>query len=148
MSREADAEQMQQAFAGVVRALGLLRPDTTPCGQPMSVTEAHAIAELHRRGPLTQKELTGALGLQKSTVSRLVGQLETADLAARGTNPADGRSVVVALTPNGIRRARRLADARTALFVDLLDRLAPADRRVAIEGLTRLEEAARARNGS
>lgn len=146
MSAKADAEQLQEAFAGLVRALGLLRPDTTPCGQPMSVTEAHAIAELHRRGPLTQKELTDALGLQKSTVSRLVGQLEAADLALRDANPADGRSVVVALTPNGTRRARRLADARCALFADLLAQLSPADRRVAIEGLTRLEEAARARH--
>ena len=52
MSSGADAEQLQSAFIGVVRALGLLRPDTTPCGQQMSITEAHALGDLYARGPV------------------------------------------------------------------------------------------------
>ncbi len=106
---EDDVARLQGAFASVVRALGLLRPDTTPCGQRISVTEAHAIAELHDRGPLTQQALAAALGLQKSTVSRLVDQLAADDLAARAPNPSDHRSVLVELTPNGKQRASRLA---------------------------------------
>jgi len=140
-----DVARLQDAFASVVRALGLLRPDTTPCGQPVSVTEAHAIAELHDRGPLTQQELAAALGLQKSTVSRLVDQLAADDLAARAPNPSDRRSVLVELTPNGKQRARRLAKARRALFAGLLEQLDDDARRTVIDGLTHLDEAARAR---
>jgi DNA-binding MarR family transcriptional regulator len=140
-----DADRLQESFAGVVRALGLLRPDTTPCGQPMSTTEAHAVGELHRSGPLSQKDLAESLGLQKSTVSRLVDQLERSDLVARTANPADQRSVLVGLTANGTKRARRLAEARRALFSGLLDRLDPADRATVVAGLAPLEEAARAR---
>lgn len=140
-----DAERLQQAFSGMVRALGLLRPDTTPCGLPISVTEAHALGELHDRGPLTQRQLAAALGLQKSTISRLVDQLEGRDLARRSPNPDDGRSVLVALTDNGTIRAGRLARARRELFGDLIERLSVADRRTVIDGLTRLEEAARGR---
>jgi DNA-binding MarR family transcriptional regulator len=141
-----DVDRLQGAFAGLIRALGVLRPDTTPCGQPMSVTEAHAISELHRVGPISQSRLADALGLQKSTISRLVTQLEAADLVTRQPNPSDRRSRLIALTPNGTRRARRLAAARAELFAELLDHLTPAQRRTAVEGLTHLEAAARARS--
>jgi DNA-binding MarR family transcriptional regulator len=144
-TEEDDIAHLQGAFASVIRALGLLRPDTTPCGQPISVTEAHAIAELHDNGPLTQQALAAALGLQKSTVSRLVDQLVAGDLAARTPNPSDRRSVLVALTPNGTQRARRLATARRALFAGLLDQLDGEARRTIIDGLNHLGEAARAR---
>lgn len=135
---------MQAAFSSLVRDLGLLRPDTTPCGQPISVPQAHAIAELSENGPLSQQALASALGLQKSTVSRLVDQLEADDLAARTPNPSDGRSVLIALTPNGRRRAKRLATARRELFARLLQQLDDDARRIVIVGLTHLEEAARA----
>lgn len=139
-----DADRLQSAFAGVIRSLGLLRPDTTPCGQPVSISEAHAISELRDQGPATQQHLARVLGLQKSTVSRLVDQLEAADLVNRSPNPADRRSVLVGLTDNGVHRADRLAEARRSLFAGLLARLGPEDRRTVIEGLSRLEEAARA----
>jgi DNA-binding MarR family transcriptional regulator len=145
MSRlDDDADRLQQAFAGVVRALGLLRPDTTPCGQPISVTEAHAVSELLDHGPMPQQHLARALGLQKSTVSRLVDQLAEGDLAARAPNPDDRRSVLVGLTRNGTARARRLAEARRRLFAGLVEQLDAADRRTVIAGLSRLAEVARA----
>jgi DNA-binding MarR family transcriptional regulator len=139
------AAQLRDVLPGVVRALGLLRPDTTPCGQPMSTTEAHAIDELRTRGPLAQKDLAHALGLQKSTVSRLVDQLEADELVARVANPSDSRSVHLVLTPNGERRAERLAAARQALFERLLEPLGADDRRTLIRGLSILQEVARAR---
>ena len=141
-----DADRLQRAFSGMIRALGLLRPDTTPCGQPVTVTEAHALNELLDRGPMTQQKLAAALGLQKSTVSRLVDQLGERDLARRSPNPADRRSVLVDLTDNGALRAQRLAEARRALFAGIIDRLEVHDRRTVIDGLTQLEEAARARS--
>jgi DNA-binding MarR family transcriptional regulator len=140
-----DISRLQDAFASVVRPLGLLRPDTTPCGQPVSVTEAHAIAELHDRGPHPQQALAAALGLQKSTVSRLVDQLTAGDLAVRVPTPSDRRSVIVELTPNGKQRARRLTQARRALFAGLLEQLDDDARRTVIDGLTLLEGAARVR---
>jgi DNA-binding MarR family transcriptional regulator len=145
MSRfDDDADRLRQAFAAVVRGLGLLRPDTTPCGHPVTVTEAHALTELLDHGPMTQQHLARALGLQKSTVSRLVDQLVDGDLAARAPNPDDRRSVLVGLTRNGAARARRLAEARRRLFAGLVEQLDAADRRTVIAGLSRLAEVARA----
>jgi DNA-binding MarR family transcriptional regulator len=142
MSGSGDAAKLQASFASVVRALGLLRPDTTPCGQPMSVTEAHAIGELHAAGHLTQQRLADRLRLQKSTVSRLVAELCADGLVTRSTNPDDRRSVLLELTALGRKRAERLAAARQALFGRLLDRLTAEERRLVIAGLDRLARAA------
>lgn len=145
MPRPSDAATLQASFASVVRALGLLRPDTTPCGQPMSVSAAHAISELHAAGPLAQQRLAERLRLQKSTVSRLVDELCADRLVERKANPVDRRSVLLELTSLGARRAGRLATAREDLFGRLLDRLTTEERRMVIAGLDRL---ARAANGS
>lgn len=142
MPRRADVDALLDSFSGLIRALGLIRPDTTPCGQPMSVTEAHTIGELHQTGSTTQQRLADALRLQKSTVSRLVDQLEADGVVTREPNPDDRRSVLVSLTELGASRAERLDDARRTLFSRLLDELEPDDRAMVVAGLTRLKEAA------
>jgi DNA-binding MarR family transcriptional regulator len=139
-----EAQALQSSFVGVVRALGLLRPDTTPCGQAMSITDAHALGELYASGPITQQRLADALRLQKSTISRLVDQLSEAGLVERAPNPQDRRSHLVALTAAGTRRARRLEHARRGLFERLLADLAPDERRLVVDGVSRLEQAAHA----
>jgi DNA-binding MarR family transcriptional regulator len=138
----AEAQALQSSFTGVVRALGLLRPDTTPCGQAMSITEAHALSELHAQGPITQQQLGRALRLEKSTISRLVDQLTSAGLVERAPNPHDRRSRLVGLTATGTHRARRLEDARRDLFERLLGALTPNERRLVVDGVTRLARTA------
>lgn len=135
---------MHAAFVGVVRALGLLRPDTTPCGQPLSLTHAHTISELHSDGPLSQRELGVRLRLQKSTVSRLVDELERDGTVERRPNPADRRSVLIALSPAGRGKAERLRAAQTELFARLLADTSTDDRRQLAGLLDRLARAARA----
>ena len=53
----------------------------------------------------------GALGEQRnlspSGISRSVDRLTKAGLLTRATNPADGRSLLVGLTPDGITRLRK-----------------------------------------
>lgn len=141
MSRS-QAEALQSSFIGVVRALGLLRPDTTPCGQTMSITEAHALGELHARGALTQQQLADALRLQKSTVSRLIDQMAARGVVTRAPNPIDKRSHLIALTRTGRARAGRLETARRELFERLLADLLPEERQVIVDGVVRLERAA------
>jgi DNA-binding MarR family transcriptional regulator len=132
------------SFVGVVRALGLIRPDTTPCGQSVSLTEAHAISELLDRGPMTQQVLADRLRLQKSTVSRLLDQLERDGTVERAPNPTDRRSVLIGLTATGRRKAERLRLAQTDLFDRLLANSSAEERRQLVEALDKLEQAARA----
>lgn len=108
----------------------------------MSITEAHAVNEVYRAGPVSQQHLAAALRLQKSTVSRLIDQLEADGVVKREMNPADRRSVLVSLTALGSKRAGRLDDARRELFSRLLADLTPDERTMVVAGLSRLKEAA------
>jgi DNA-binding MarR family transcriptional regulator len=134
----AEASDLQEAVARFVRAFGLHRPDSTPCGQPVPVSEAHALGELARDGALRQSELAHRLNLEKSTTSRLVGQLVRRGWAERLPAPEDGRGVVVRLTPDGEKSAARLAEARQARFRDALDRIPPEERETVLRALTLL----------
>jgi DNA-binding MarR family transcriptional regulator len=120
---------------------GTCKPDQTPCGQPVPVSEAYAVTELDRDGPLTQLELAGRLRLEKSTVSRLVGQLITRGWVRRGKRDGDARLVWLALTDTGRKAAGELAAARAARFILLLEAIPADQRQTVINALTLLVEA-------
>jgi DNA-binding MarR family transcriptional regulator len=126
-----DGRELQEVMAGFVRAFGLHRPDQTPCGQPVPVSEAHALGELARDGALRQSDLAQRLRLEKSTTSRLVTQLINRGWAERTPAPDDGRGVLVQLTPAGTNAAAQLAKARAARFSAVLGRV-PADERASV----------------
>ncbi|TDC21004.1 MarR family transcriptional regulator [Streptomyces sp. 8K308] len=130
--REPDSSaELQSALRGFVRAFGLHQPETTPCGQPIPVSEAHALGELAQEGRLRQVELARRLRLTKSTVSRLVGQLTARGWVERAPAPDDGRGVVLRLTPAGERAAGNLAAARREKFSRLLKSI-PAHERAGV----------------
>jgi DNA-binding MarR family transcriptional regulator len=124
----AAAEALQEQIVGFIRAFGLHQPDRTPCGQPVPVSEAHALHELHAAGELGQLELGRRLRLEKSTVSRLVGSLVAKGWVERRPDPADGRAARLMLTPAGLTAAADLAAARSARFAELLAAIPDADR--------------------
>jgi DNA-binding MarR family transcriptional regulator len=141
MSPDPQALALQAQLSAFVRAFGLHQPEQTPCGQPIPVSEAHAITELYREGPMAQHELVARLNLQKSTVSRLVTQLENRGWLSRRRETPDGRVAVLELTDAGRRAALQVVAARAAKFDRLLAAL-PADRRGdVIEALSLLVEA-------
>ncbi|WP_061289293.1 MarR family winged helix-turn-helix transcriptional regulator [Herbidospora cretacea] len=138
MSEERD---LQEAVARFVRAFGLHQPDRTPCGQPVPVSEAHALGELARDGALRQSELTQRLRLEKSSTSRLVTQLINRGWAERTPAPDDGRGVLVRLTPQGAEAAERLAEARGRRFAAVMNRVPEGERADVLRALTILTEA-------
>jgi DNA-binding MarR family transcriptional regulator len=136
------ALQLQGRIAALVRAFGLHQPDRTPCGTPIPVSEAHALGELDRDGPLTQSELGRRLRLEKSTVSRLVTQLSGRGWVRRAGHDGDARLVLIELTPDGSRAAGELAVARAARFTELLRNIPPGQRPAVLDALTILVDAA------
>jgi DNA-binding MarR family transcriptional regulator len=141
MSTDSQAAALQAQLSAFVRAFGLHQPEQTPCGQPIPVSEAHALAELHRDGPLPQHALVQRLNLQKSTVSRLVTHLENRGWLSRRRGSPDGRVTLLSLTDAGHEAARRLVAARAARFDRLLEALPPERREDVIDALSLLVEA-------
>ena len=75
--------------------------------------EAHILAALAELGPSPVERLHRALAHRRSTLTSILDRLEGKQLVRRDRNPADGRSLIVALTPDGRRvavRVRRLFD--------------------------------------
>ena len=146
--QQTSGEQLADDFVGFIHAFGVLRSDTTPCGQPMSVSTAHALCELSTGSSLNQRDLATRLGLTTSSTSRLVDQLVAKNWAERQLDPAssDTRVRLVALTAEGDRTARRVLQARSERFGQLLEHI-PADKRSMVaEALNLLKDATNAIN--
>lgn len=124
-----------------IRAFGLHRPEQTPCGEPISVAEAHALMELVKQQPVSQTTLGERLHLVKSTVSRVVGLLERRRYLERRRDPNDGRAVQLWLTENGRHAAAHLANARQAKFARLLEHIPVEERDAVLATLKTLVEA-------
>lgn len=89
------------------------------------------LATLRRAGPpfaLSPMDLLGTMMITSGTMTHRVDQLEKAGLVQRRPNPADGRSVLIHLTPGG----RGLVDAalvdHVATQARLVAHLAAAER--------------------
>lgn len=134
---------IEHGLVSFIRAFGLHQGDVTPCGEPIPVSDAHALSELATGGPLSQRALGERLGLAKGTVSRIVDQLVTRGWARRARAEHDGRVVEVHLTGEGTTAARRLAARRRERLAQLLDAIPPAERDRVIAALDLLTEAAR-----
>jgi DNA-binding MarR family transcriptional regulator len=137
-----DVGAAQDALMRFVRDFGLHQPDRTPCGQPLPVSEAHAMVEIARTGRLRQVELTRRLRLQKSTVSRLVTNLEQRGWVRRQAAGDDGRGILLELTEAGVTAATRQAEARRERLTALLARIPDDQRATVVHALQTLAEAA------
>jgi DNA-binding MarR family transcriptional regulator len=139
----AELEALELGIVSFVREFGLHQSDMTPCGVPISVSQAHAITELGDAEGLDQSDLAARLRLSKSTVSRLVGQLQERGWVHRDKGrPDDGRVVQLRLTDAGLRIHHRLARARHDRMVQLLERVPEAERQTVFHALKLLTEAA------
>jgi len=139
---ETDLE-FQDNMIALVRALGLHKPDQTPCGQPVSVGEAHALMEVAREPGITQNVLGQRLSLEKSTVSRIAGLLERRGWITRERDPSDTRYVRLRLTASGRRSNATIASARTAKFAKVFEALPKAKRAEVIASISALVEVLR-----
>ncbi len=136
-----DVLALQDQMMVFVRAFGMLQSDRTPCGVAVPVSEAHALAELAREPRLSQQELGRRLRLEKSTVSRLVRQLDTRGWVERDGDELDGRMVRLSLTDQGGEVAADLASARSARFERLVAAIPEDQRRAVLSSLSVLVEA-------
>jgi DNA-binding MarR family transcriptional regulator len=80
-------------------------------GLPIEIRHYGVLVALDELGPASQQALTNAMAVSATLVTQIVDDLERLGLLERRRNPADRRSYVVTMTPEG---ERVLADARVA----------------------------------
>ncbi|KPI16022.1 transcriptional regulator, MarR family [Actinobacteria bacterium OK006] len=86
--------------------------------------ELAVLAVLAAEYPLSQVEVAGRLGVDRTTMVALVDGLEDQGLVERRRSPADRRKNIVELTPEGrdcLGRAERARLAMERRFLDPLD---------------------------
>jgi DNA-binding MarR family transcriptional regulator len=135
----ADAEfvdmlvQLSFAVQGIIAAVA--------AEHDLSVIQARLLGVLRDREP-AMAELARFLRLDKSSLTGLVDRAERRGLVERAASPADGRSVLVRLTPDGRRlafaaageirdrvrsMARGLTDSERRRLAALTERIVAAD---------------------
>ncbi len=106
-SRALAVAQVDHAMQGMRRLVTRPPSASVPMpglGRPVDLSKVlacEALAELSRGGPVTITDLSTAMHLERSTVSRLAGEAEAEGLVERSTHPDDGRMVTVTVTPLG-----------------------------------------------
>lgn len=123
---------LRQASRIAVRELGLLRPTVAASCSP---TECHSLIEIGRTGHLTAAELSERLGLDKSTVSRVVTRLVDRGLVAVGEHRGDQRIKPLNLTPEGERQLDEIDRESNRIVEAALDLLGPEASRTVLEGM-------------
>lgn len=133
---------IRRLLRGLVRASGLLETHNH-AGSRLSMSEVFALAELSDSDSLSQQDLAERLGLEKSTVSRLAGNLERRGWLSRERDPANRRYYRLRLTVRGRDVARRTGGHFHVYHAALLRELTPAERaglEVGLAGLIRALE--------
>jgi DNA-binding MarR family transcriptional regulator len=85
-----------------------------------TASQGSMLATIERHGPLTPSELAQRERVQRPTVTRMLARLEEDGIVQRAADPADGRSFLVSLTPDG---RELLAEVRTRKDAYLAQRL-------------------------
>ena len=109
----------------------------------LTPTRLTALAVMNAAGPMRMGNLASRLGIQVSTMSRIVDVLVSSGWAERRPDQDDHRACVIAITGSGtdlINSVRRSNETRLA---DCISRLDPADLAALQTALPVLEELAR-----
>jgi len=139
-----DARDLHRAVSDLVR-IYQFRDRKSICYYNVTVTQCYALSTIVARGPLTQNELAAELYLDKSTASRVIGELVRKGYVHRATDPDDGRVRNLDATAKGHGLHERIERDLVEEMQGLMTGHNPATRRDTIELIARLADAAVAR---
>ena len=123
--------------AGFERFYELLRR-LTPRSE-LSLTAASTLRRLERTGPSRLCELHAPEGVSQPAMTQLITRLEKEGLARRGSDPEDGRAVVVSITDAGREAVARRREGRTRALAALLEQLPGQEHAALVAALPALD---------
>lgn len=109
------------------------KSDCCCCG--ISDTQCFILVEIGRKPDISVKELAGILRLDKSGISRMVGELVQKEFVERKPSKEDRRYVVLNLTVKGSERFNQIENNMNIKFKSILDRIPEEKRNQVIEAL-------------
>jgi DNA-binding MarR family transcriptional regulator len=130
-----------QLLMDVFREMGVHRPEQLLPGSSLSLSEIYALGILAERAPLSQQALASALSLEKSSITRLVQQLEQRGWVLRARDARDNRLRLLRLSEEGTQIADMVQQHMSEAHAQLFERLTPHEQEALLEGLTALRRA-------
>ncbi len=98
--------------------------------EDLTLTQLSALAIIWREGPLTAGDLAAREQVRPPSITRVVDGLVSLGVAQRKASPADGRQVLVEITPLGAARLDENIRARNAWLASQLEDLAEEERQI------------------
>ncbi|HEX6800602.1 MAG TPA: MarR family transcriptional regulator [Ktedonobacterales bacterium] len=138
-----DTNSLDQLLMDVIREMGAHRPEQLLPGWSLSLSEIYALSLLAERAPLSQQELGAALALEKSSISRLVQQLEQRGWVTRERDARDSRLRLLRLSEQGARMTAEMRRRMHERHAEAFNQLSGEEQRALIMGLTALRQALR-----
>jgi DNA-binding MarR family transcriptional regulator len=133
-----EEERLHELLMELVRVAGLLQADHTVSGHPVSMSQGFALHELDVDLPLSQRDLAERLRLEKSSVSRMVAEMERKGLLIRERDPGNRRQYRLRLTDHGRAVHRRMASAFHTHYEAWAAAMTGAERAALLKGLPAL----------
>jgi len=100
MSTIESHKELRELMRQLERKTGTLNNLQMACCN-ITLAQCHALVEVGRAGHISLVELSDALGLDTSTISRTVNHLVSSGAVNRETDPANRRYVIISLTDDG-----------------------------------------------
>lgn len=138
------AERIHDLLMELVRVVGLHQLDRAVPEHSVSLAQVFALHELDTGTSMSQRDLADRLRLEKSTVSRLVADLDRKGLLERERDPANRRVYRLRITPAGHALHAGMRDSQHPPLARWVDALTPDERKALLIGLAALVRVVRA----
>lgn len=124
----------------LVRDLGILeKSDASCCG--VSLTQCHAIVEIGRKEKISLVDLSGLLGLDKSTMSRTINNLVESDYVIRESDMENRRYIIIQLTERGRSVFQNIEESMEEYYKGIFNAIPENKRNQVLESLKLLKDA-------
>lgn len=138
-----DRDDLVDAVLGASRALvAVAARSLADLAEDVTLPQYRALVELAARGPQRLADLAAALGVDRSTATRMCDRLVRKQLVQRRRISTDRRGVRISLTPAGRALVEEVTRRRRVEIAQILRRMPLADRTSALRALRVFADAA------
>ncbi|MEN5158699.1 bifunctional helix-turn-helix transcriptional regulator/GNAT family N-acetyltransferase [Achromobacter spanius] len=139
-------DEIRSASRTIVRELGFMRP--TLAGTAYSASAVHALLEIDAQGGVAAAHLVSALGLEKSSVSRMLAKLLAAGDIAESASAEDARLKQLTLTGQGKALVKKIHAYGRNQVTSAMAHLNPSQQQAVAQGLSEYARALKASRGA
>lgn len=134
MTDSSIVEEIRISSRLMVRELGFM--NHTLAATDYSPSVVHTLLEMEARDSLTAAQLVQILGLEKSSVSRMLAKLIKAGELEESASPEDARIKQLSLSPQGRETVRRINAYGNERVISALQKMDASQQRVVSQGLS------------